>query len=73
MADLKPVYRAVSKEAAESALDELDMKWGQHYPVVIQSWRRKWVNLWGYLHDERYRVGTPPVQKADENKRRVPD
>ncbi|MBD2786441.1 IS256 family transposase, partial [Xenorhabdus sp. 3] len=49
MADLKPVYRAVSKEAAESALDELDMKWGQQYPVVIQSWRRKWVNLSAYF------------------------
>ncbi|ELU9547661.1 transposase, partial [Salmonella enterica] len=30
-ADLKPVYRAVSKEAAETALDELEAKWGQQY------------------------------------------
>lgn len=44
MADLKPVYRAVSKEAAETALDELEAKWGQQYPVVLQSWRRKWEN-----------------------------
>ncbi|EJA94308.1 transposase mutator type [Salmonella enterica subsp. enterica serovar Newport str. CVM 4176] len=29
MADLKPVYRAVSKESAEIALDELEAKWGQ--------------------------------------------
>ncbi|MBC5792246.1 IS256 family transposase [Providencia sp. JUb39] len=49
MADLKPVYRAVSKEAAETALDELDTKWGQQYPVVIQSWRRKWDNLSAYF------------------------
>ncbi|MCL8735338.1 hypothetical protein MU616_24680, partial [Salmonella enterica subsp. enterica serovar Enteritidis] len=28
MADLKPVYRAVSKDAAETALDELEEKWG---------------------------------------------
>lgn len=49
MADLKPVYRAVSKEAAESALDELQTKWGQHYPMVIQSWRRKWENLSAYF------------------------
>ncbi len=27
MADLKPVYRAVSKDAAETALDELEEKW----------------------------------------------
>lgn len=37
MTDLKPVYRAVSKEAVETALDELEAKWGQQYPVVLQS------------------------------------
>ncbi|WP_432323253.1 IS256 family transposase [Yersinia enterocolitica] len=46
MADLKPVYRAVSKEAAETALEE---KWGQQYPVVLQSWRKKWENLSHYF------------------------
>ncbi|WP_262140938.1 IS256 family transposase, partial [Serratia ficaria] len=49
MADLKPVYRAVSKAAAETALDELEARWGQQYPVVIQSWRRKWDNLSAYF------------------------
>ena len=49
MADLKPVYRAVSKAAAETALDELETKWGQQYPMVIQSWRRKWDNLSAYF------------------------
>lgn len=49
MADLKPVYRAVSKEAAKTALDELEEKWVQQYPVVIQSWRRKWDNLSHYF------------------------
>ena len=41
MADLK----LCRKEAAEKALDELEAKWGQQYPVVLQSWRRKWENL----------------------------
>ena len=58
MADLKPVYRAVSKEAAETALDELEAKWGQQYPVVLQSWRRKWENLSHYF---RYPAGIRKV------------
>ncbi len=49
MADLKPVYRAVSKEAAETALDKLEEKWGETYPIVIQSWRRKWEHLSAYF------------------------
>lgn len=49
MADLKPVYRAATKEAAEIALDELEEKWGDMYPIVINSWRRKWHNLSHYF------------------------
>lgn len=49
MADLKPVYKAVTKEAAELALDELEAKWGASYPLVINSWRRKWPNLSHYF------------------------
>jgi putative transposase len=49
MADLKPVYRAVSKEAAETALDELESRWGAQYPIVLKSWRNKWENLSVYF------------------------
>ena len=49
MADLKPVYRASSKAAAETALDELEAKWGNTYPIVIKSWRRKWEHLSAYF------------------------
>ena len=49
MADLKPVYRAETKEAAELALDELEAKWGDSYPLVINSWRNKWHNLSAYF------------------------
>jgi len=45
MRDLKKVYRAVSKEAAEMELDKLDEKWGDKYPIVVNSWRSKWENL----------------------------
>ena len=36
MKDLKLVYKAVSKEAAEIELDNLDKKWGELYPIVIK-------------------------------------
>lgn len=49
MTDLKVVYRAVNKEAAEEALNDLDNKWGKQYPLVIQSWRNKWLLLSAYF------------------------
>jgi len=49
MADLKKVYKAVSKEAAEEALDRLEEQWGGKYPLVINSWRNKWENLSVYF------------------------
>lgn len=49
MADLKPVYRAATKQAAEAALDKLEERWGDLYPLVIQSWRNKWGNLSAYF------------------------
>lgn len=49
MADLKLVYHASSKALAETALDKLEEKWGDSYPIVIQSWRNKWDNLSVYF------------------------
>jgi transposase-like protein len=49
MADLKCVYKAATLKAAEHELDELEVKWGQQYPLVIQSWRNKWENLSVYF------------------------
>ena len=49
MADLKCVYKAATLNAAEIALDELDAKWGDKYPMVIKSWRSKWPTLSNYF------------------------
>ena len=49
MADLKPVYRAATLGEAEDALDALEAKWGDRYPIVIKSWRGKWELLSAYF------------------------
>jgi transposase-like protein len=54
MADLKCVYKAATLNAAETALDELEAKWGDKYPMVIQSWRSKWPTLSTYFKYPEY-------------------
>ncbi|MDX9960822.1 MAG: IS256 family transposase [Aliarcobacter sp.] len=49
MKDLKLIYQAISKEAAEMELDKLESKWGKKYPIVIKSWRNKWEYLSEYF------------------------
>jgi putative transposase len=45
VADVKLIYRAVSKDLAEEHLDALEKKWGAKYPIVIKSWRTNWHKL----------------------------
>ena len=49
MSDLKKVYKAPSKSVAEDALDELEEKWGEKYPMVINSWKSNWDELSTYF------------------------
>lgn len=65
--DLKTVYKAATKNAAEIALDDLDAKWGKQYPVVIKSWRSKWDNLsvyFKYPEDVRKAIYTTNAVEA---------
>jgi transposase-like protein len=49
MADLKEVYKAPTKSAAESALLKLEEKWQDKYPMVINSWVNNWEELSAYF------------------------
>ena len=49
MVDLKRVYQAMSLGEAESALDELESRWGEKYAIVIKSWRTRWEYLSAYF------------------------
>ena len=49
MGDLKLVYKADTKDQAESALLDLEEKWGKKYPIVIRSWNDNWDRLSAYF------------------------
>lgn len=47
--DLKEVYGAPSREAAEHALERFDKTWGSKYRHAVQSWRTNWDQLTSYF------------------------
>lgn len=49
MKDLKQVYQAVNLQKAEDELDNLELNWGEMYPIVIKSWRDNWAKLTAYF------------------------
>lgn len=49
MRDLNLVYQAVNKDAAEKALDDLEVKWGEDYPTIIKNRHDNWDRLIAYF------------------------
>jgi transposase-like protein len=45
MADLKPVYKAMTEQEGLQALDRLESAWGKRYPQAIATWRNHWQYL----------------------------
>ena len=45
VADLKVIYRAVSREAAEQQLEIFAAKWDPKYRSISQLWRRHWEQI----------------------------
>ena len=79
---MKRVYGAVSKEAAETELFNLNEKWGEKYPIVIKSWQDNWEKLTEYFQftsDIRRMIYTTntvelssPDTESDKKQGRVP-
>lgn len=73
--DLKLVYQAVNKDAAEKALDDLEIKWGEDYPIVLKSWCDNWDHLTAYfqysLHIRRIIYATNTVEGYHRQLRKV--
>ena len=47
--ELKPVYTAGTREAAETAMDTFEAAWGGFYPQVVRSWRANWERVVPFL------------------------
>lgn len=61
LSELKPVYKAVTKELAELNLEKLAEKWSKKYPVIIKSWQDNWHKLstyFKYTEDIRHIIYT---------------
>lgn len=43
--DLKDIYAAPSRQAAQAGLDSLDEKWTSKYAYAVKSWRENWEEL----------------------------
>ena len=44
-ADMKEIYNAPTKQAAEAALNDFASKWEHKYSYAIQSWKNNWEDL----------------------------
>jgi putative transposase len=43
--DLKTIYQAPTREAAEMKLLEMAEKWSERYPIAVRSWESNWEDL----------------------------
>ena len=41
-ADLRTIYQAPTEEAALTAFETLEQKWGEQYPLAVSRWDRNW-------------------------------
>lgn len=47
--DLRGIYAAPTRDAAEAALDGFAQKWDGKYSYAVQSWRRNWEELTAFF------------------------
>lgn len=50
--DLKPVYMAVTAQAAQAALEAFAARWDEKYPAMSAVWRRRWEEFIPFLSYE---------------------
>ena len=67
-AAIKPIYTAVSAEAAQAELDAFEAgPWGQKFPTVAGAWRRAWdrvIPFFAFPPEVRRVIYTPTRLRA---------
>lgn len=48
-AALRPIYTAPSVAAAEQAMDDFELTWGDRYPGIVKLWRDAWERFTPFL------------------------
>jgi putative transposase len=48
-AALRPIYTAATVEAAEAAMDDFEIEWGDKYPGIVRTWRAAWEQFTPFL------------------------
>ena len=47
--DLKPIYTAVSEQAALDGFAEFSTKWERKYPAIVRLWTNAWAEMVPFL------------------------
>lgn len=48
-AALRPIYTAVTLDAAADAMDTFELEWGDRYPGIVRVWRSAWEQFTPFL------------------------
>lgn len=84
-AALKPIYQAITPDAAAEALQAFaESEWGQKFPTVAAMWQRQWERVspffayppgstQSYLHDQRHRKHAHAAAEDRKESRPLPD
>ena len=75
-AAIRPIYTAVSAEAAEAELDDFATgPWGQKFPTVVAAWRRAWSNVIPFFafppHVRRVIYTTNSIESVNAQLRKI--
>lgn len=82
--DLRKIYTAATREAAETQLESFAKEWDAITPLISKQWRANWANLSrvfrlptrhppGDLHDQRNRLDPGATTEGHKEARRLPN